>query len=46
MSEKGNDFESAVITDDSDAQATKIYYNKWSQQVRSKVDTNSTNLMT
>ena len=46
MSEKGNDFESAVITDDSDAQATKIYYNKWSQQVRSKVDTNSTNLIT
>ena len=34
MSEASNSFETAVITDGSDAQATKIYYNKWSEQVR------------
>merc|ERR1712071_29428 len=32
MSEASNSFETAVITDGSDAQATKIYYNKWSEQ--------------
>ena len=34
MSGKGDDYEAAVITDKSDDQSTRKYYNKWSETVR------------